>query len=152
MDSAGYRRPDDGWLPEETAMREMWLAPIGYAVLNREKMRGALQLHYPFEVSADHVEEYYIVSANASNWKAMVDLCRDENGTRENDIAKVSVPTLLLWGADDIAYPVEREGKRFARDIAGSRLVVLEGCGHYPHETFPARVAEEIRALARSNP
>jgi len=152
LDSAGYTRPADGWLPEEVAMREMWLAPIGWAVLDREKMRAALDIHFPAPVSADRVEEYYTASVHSGNWKAMVDLCRDENGTREGDIAKLSMPVHLVWGADDIAYPVESVGKRFANDIAKSELLVIPGCGHYPHETVPALLATKMRDFYRRNP
>jgi pimeloyl-ACP methyl ester carboxylesterase len=82
----------------------------------------------------------------------MVDLARDENGTREGDIAKLSMPVHLIWGADDIAYPVETVAKRFAKDIAKSELLVIPGCGHYPHETVPALLAEKMRDFYRRNP
>jgi len=152
LDSAGYARAEGAWLPEEVAMREMWLAPIGWAVLDREKMRGAVDIHFPAPVSANRVEEYFTASVHPGNWKAMVDLCRDENGTREGDIAKLSMPVHLVWGADDIAYPVDTVAKRFAKDIASAELLVIPGCGHYPHETVPALLAAKMRDFYRRNP
>jgi 2-hydroxy-6-oxonona-2,4-dienedioate hydrolase len=152
LDSGGYARPADGWLPEEVAMREMWLAPIGWAVLDREKMRGAVDIHFPAPVSDDRIEEYYSVSVNSSNWKAMVDLARDENGTREQDIAKLSMPVHLLWGEDDIAYPVKRDAERFAKDVKGAELDVVPNCGHYPQETYPALVAAKLVGFFRRHP
>lgn len=44
----------------------------------------------------------------------------------------VSVPpTLLVWGREDPIVPLE-VGEAYARAMAGSRLVVLEGVGHRP--------------------
>lgn len=148
LDSSGFPRPDDGWLPEEVAMREMWLAPIGWAVSDAEKIRGALQPHFAYPVTDDQVEECLAICRNADNWKSMVDLARDENGTAAADLARIRAPTLLVWGADDIAYPPQRDAERFRTAIPGSRLVVLPGVGHYPQETVPARVVELIREHA----
>lgn len=144
IDSAGHARPADGWLPEEVKMREMWLAPIGWAVLDREKVRGALQPHFAKPVHDDLVDEFLAASRVPDAWKSMVDLARDENGTREAEIPRISVPTLLLWGADDIAYPVDRVARRFEREIPGARLEVLPGAGHYPHHVDPAWTLRQI--------
>lgn len=145
LDASGWKRPDDGWLPEEVAMREMTLAPIGYLFSTAEKVRGALQPHFPYPVTDDQVAECDALCRNADGWKAMVALARDENGTREGDIASIARPTLLVWGADDIAFPVERDAKRFAAAIPGAVLRVLPHCGHYPQETLPGDVASLLR-------
>lgn len=51
-------------------------------------------------------------------------------------IKTIGVPTLILWGADDTAIPVEL-GQRLHHDIRTSRLVVIPRCGHIPHEELP---------------
>ncbi len=152
LDSSGYPRPADGWLPEEVAMREMSLAPYGWIVATREKVRGALQPHFPDPVTADQVEECFAISINRENWRAMVDLARDENGTRAVEIPLLACPTLLLWGEDDIAFPVARDAERYAREIEGAELVVLPRCGHYPQETLARDVTERLGAFFRSHP
>ena len=93
-------------------------------------------------------QEVFLVCENADNWRAMIDLARDENGDRSDDLRALSVPTLVLWGADDVAYPLDRFGRRFAADIADARLEILDGIGHYPQEEDPAAVVERIRAFA----
>lgn len=146
IDSAGYPRADGDWLPEEVALREMSLAYYGYPLNARDKIRHALQVHFAEPVDDERVEEVFQVCRLPDKWRAMVDLCRDENGTRHQEIARITQPTLLLWGEDDVAYDLDRYGRRFARDIAGAELVVVEGCGHYPQEAQPVRV---VAALAR---
>ena len=44
-------------------------------------------------------------------------------------LPKISVPTLILVGAEDAITPVA-DSEKMHRAIAGSRLVVLENAGH----------------------
>lgn len=145
--SSGYARPADGWLSEEVKLREWPGARLGYVFNSRERIRPALQLHFERDVSADQLEEMYWCCDNADNWRAMTELARDENGERERDIAQLRRPTLLLFGERDLAYPPERDGRRFERDIAGARLVIVPKAGHYAHEERVDVVRRELRAF-----
>ncbi|MCX6134953.1 MAG: alpha/beta hydrolase [Ignavibacteriales bacterium] len=58
-------------------------------------------------------------------------------------IKTIEVPTLILWGADDPAIPVE-QARRLHQDIRSSRLVVISQCGHVPHEEAPE---ESLKAI-----
>jgi pimeloyl-ACP methyl ester carboxylesterase len=54
--------------------------------------------------------------------------------------ARITTPTLLLWGAEDRLVPVA--GARwFAAHIPGARLQVMPGIGHIPMEEAPAASA-----------
>ncbi|TAJ19073.1 MAG: alpha/beta hydrolase, partial [Planctomycetota bacterium] len=145
IDSSGYQRPADAWLPEEHKLREWPGAQYGYLLNSRERLRPALQLHFDAPISADQLEEMYLCCDNAANWRAMTALCRDENGTREHELAALAQPTLLVWGERDVAYPVERVARRFERDIPDARLVVIAGAGHYPHEEHSGAVRRALR-------
>jgi len=50
------------------------------------------------------------------------------------------VPTLLVFGEDDRLVPPST-GRRFAELIPDARLVLLAGCGDFPQEEEPERVA-----------
>lgn len=147
MDSSGVPREDGEWLPEEVKLREWSVARYGWILNSRSRMLGALQPHFAEPVPAERLEEYYLPCCNASNWHAMVDLCRDENGARVEELAKLAQPVLLLWGARDFAYPHERFAQEFARRLPNARLELVPA-GHYPHEENPAEVARAIRAFA----
>ncbi|MBK8979040.1 MAG: alpha/beta hydrolase [Planctomycetes bacterium] len=147
IDSSGYPRADGDWLPEEVVMRQNALASIGYALNARERVRGALQVHFRAPVPADRVEEVFQVCESADSWRAMIDLVRDENGTRHAELIGLRQPTLVIWGQQDHAYAVERYGRRFAADIPDARLVTIAECGHYPQEERPAEVAAAIAAF-----
>ncbi len=133
MDSSGYERADGEWLPEEEKLRNWPGAGFGYLLSSRDRVRPALQHHFSDPIRDDQLEEMFLVCENGDNWKAMTQLCRDENGTRQDEIARIAQPTLLLWGERDVAYTVEKVAKRFQRDIVNSKLV-LAPAGHYPHE------------------
>jgi pimeloyl-ACP methyl ester carboxylesterase len=55
----------------------------------------------------------------------------------------LAVPTLILWGEDDVFQPV-RYGERLAWDIPGARLVRIERARHFVMWDAPHRVAEEL--------
>jgi pimeloyl-ACP methyl ester carboxylesterase len=148
MSSSGFPRKDDEWFPEEVKMREMSLAKIGWLLNSRKNVRGALQPHFQSPVPDEHVEEVFLVCDNRDNWHAMIDLARDENGTRAGELAGLQQPTLLLWGAQDIAYPPAKIGERFRTTLPEARLQLIEGAGHYPQEEQPAEVARAIASFA----
>lgn len=134
IDSSGYARRPEEFLPEEVEMRENGLAGIGYLINSRERILTALEPHYD-TVPEGRVEEVFLVAENRDNWLAMVDLVRDEEGHRQDEISNITTPTLVVWGENDIAYDLDRFGRRFAEDLPYSTLVVFPGTGHYPHET-----------------
>ncbi len=47
-------------------------------------------------------------------------------------LGEIRAPTLILHGREDRRVPLER-AEELHRGIPGSRLVVLEECGHWPH-------------------
>lgn len=53
------------------------------------------------------------------------------------------VPTLILWGAEDPIIPVSH-GESAAELMPGSRLVIIDGVGHYPHCESPARFIDVL--------
>lgn len=146
MNSSGYERGDGEWLPEEEKLRNWPGASYGYLLSSRERIRPALQLHFGEPIRDDQLEEMFLLCENAENWKAMTQLCRDENGTREEQIASISQPTLLLWGERDIAYRIDTVAARFAKDIPNAKLVRAPA-GHYPHEEAVDFVRRELLAF-----
>lgn len=59
------------------------------------------------------------------------------------------LPTLIVWGERDPLIPV-RHGIDAHERIAGSRLEVFPGAGHYPHLDSPARFAATLLDFIRT--
>jgi len=55
-----------------------------------------------------------------------------------------SVPTLLIWGAEDKVVPLSA-GQAYNAAIPGSKLVVLQGVGHHPEIERPAEFLEQLQ-------
>lgn len=146
IDSSGVRRREADWLPEELAMRDNPLAKLGWLINDRDRIEAALAPHFR-EIPPDRVEEFFLVCDNASNWKSMVDLARDENGEREAELPELTASVLLLWGADDVAYTPDYYAQRFLDLLPNARLVALPETGHYPHEERPAEVVATLNAF-----
>jgi pimeloyl-ACP methyl ester carboxylesterase len=51
-------------------------------------------------------------------------------------LGRLSLPTLIIWGREDRIVPLEC-GQMFHAAIAGSRLAVIDRCGHFPHFEQP---------------
>jgi pimeloyl-ACP methyl ester carboxylesterase len=61
-------------------------------------------------------------------------------------VRRVEAPTLIVWGKQDRWIPVEHAA-RFAAAIPGSRMVVLEECGHLPQEERPGDVVRILEGF-----
>jgi 3-oxoadipate enol-lactonase len=63
----------------------------------------------------------------------------------------INVPTLCIFGAEDVITPVEPEGRSMATAISGARLVVIPNAGHLSNleqpEAFNAAVREFLAML-----
>lgn len=55
----------------------------------------------------------------------------------DDTVKTIKRPTLIVWGRHDGLLPLS-DGERFNKDIAGSKLVVFEECGHVPNFEKPA--------------
>jgi pimeloyl-ACP methyl ester carboxylesterase len=64
-------------------------------------------------------------------------------------LARIAVPTLLLWGAADRVVTPDY-GRAYAGLIPGARFELIEGAGHHPEieqpEAFAARIAAFLKA------
>ena len=62
------------------------------------------------------------------------------------DAARITAPTLVLYGAQDRVVDPRAAG-RAAHALASARIVVLPRTGHVAHMEHPAQVAAEISEL-----
>src|SRR5919197_683220 len=65
------------------------------------------------------------------------------------ELPRIAVPTLLIWGEEDVRSPLSVAQDLHAL-IPGSRLVVIPGAGHLSQVEAPERFNAEVRAFLRS--
>jgi len=95
-------------------------------------------------VTDDMVDRYWELmrfpgNRRAAGLRAIVDR-EPEYGQR---LAEITVPTLILWGAEDRVTPPDN-AMTFDATIPNSRSVVFEGVGHLTMEEAPERTAAAI--------
>jgi pimeloyl-ACP methyl ester carboxylesterase len=88
-----------------------------------------------------------IADFNPDGMRAMIRSLAEADLREE--LKEVHLPTLLIWGAQDVRSPLAVAHDLQAR-LKGSRLVVLEGAGHLPQVEAADRLNAELRAFFRS--
>jgi pimeloyl-ACP methyl ester carboxylesterase len=112
---------------------------LSTALLPRRMVEGSLKSVYgqPERVTAEQVDRYFLLTLREGNRRALVErLEQMKLGESAARIPELKLPTLILWGEQDRLIPPEN-ARHFAKDIAGSQLVMLPGLGHVPHEEDP---------------
>lgn len=147
VDAAGYRYESQSVPLAFTIARTPALGRLFEQVLPRPLIKSSLRNVYgdPSRVTPALIDRYFELATRAGNRQAL--LARFEQtqpGALADRIPEIDVATLILWGANDRLIPVQF-GERFAREIEGSRLVVLEGLGHVPQEEDPAATVQPVR-------
>jgi len=100
----------------------------------------------PSRVTPGLVDRYYELALRAGNRKALASRLGQRVSGDEARIKNVKVPTLILWGGADHLIPLDN-AKRFAADIAGSKLVVFDGLGHVPQEEDAQATVRALRSF-----
>jgi pimeloyl-ACP methyl ester carboxylesterase len=91
------------------------------------------------------IDRVHVMAGRPGNRGAFVDFANTDQVDRSQEISRISVPTLVVRG--DLI-----DGQHFARDIAGSREVVLPGVGHLLPEEAPRELADAVLAFIDEEP
>jgi len=101
----------------------------------------------PSRVTQAVLDRYFELTLREGNRRALAERFRQMvPGEDAERIAKLKMPTLILWGGADRLIPPDN-ARRFHADIAGSTLVVLDALGHVPQEEDPVRSVAPVKAF-----
>ena len=91
----------------------------------------------------------YPGNRRATRLRSTISHAHDDNAAR---VGTITVPTLILWGAEDTLIPANG-ADWFAARIKGSRAIVYPRVGHLPMEETPDASAQDVDAfLSQSSP
>ncbi len=102
----------------------------------------------PAKVTPELVDRYYELTLRAGNRSALAQRFAQMRWDHVEQIKTLKVPTLILWGAQDRLIPLDN-GRRFAADISGARLVVFEQLGHVPQEEDTQSTVKLVREFLK---
>ena len=152
IDSSGIPVSGSGSL----APRYLLVPVIGrvltaFAMTSDKLVREGLSKSFydPSKITEERVAAYYLPLKTRDGQRAAL-RARVQTGAYpfEQDLHKITAPTLIMWGAEDRLIPIEA-GRKFNQLIPGSKMVVIEKCGHLAAEEVPERVVQEIRNFVK---
>lgn len=128
--------------------RSPLLQPLMRNILPRGLVERSVRNVYgdAAKVTPELVDLYYDMTQRAGNRRALGLRMQQIVPRAPERIATLKVPTLILWGGQDRLIPPEN-AQKFAKDIAGSKLVVFDALGHVPHEEDPAATVAPVKAF-----
>ncbi len=124
------------------------LAPLLENTLPRGLVETSVRNVYgdPSKITPELVDRYYELTLREGNRRALGLRMRERLAVGQERIAKITQPTLIIWGGQDRLIPPEN-AQRFAKDIAGSKLVMFGRLGHVPHEEDAQATLAPVRAF-----
>lgn len=155
IDSGGVNVPGGSSLAPAYAQTP-FVGPllIALALTSDKLVRQGLEKSFydDTKVTAERVAAYYRpLKTRGGQLAAFRTRTQSGQFPVEQDLQKISSPALIIWGAEDELLPVAA-GRKMNELIKGSKLVVLERCGHVPQEELPDRVLDEMtKFMAASN-
>ncbi|HXQ72734.1 MAG TPA: alpha/beta hydrolase [Pyrinomonadaceae bacterium] len=85
--------------------------------------------------STDAVIDQFLAQRMSAGDGYTINSLIESVGRREDfldgQLDKIKTPTLIVWGRED-GLVLLSEGERLKKDIANSKLVVFDRCGHFP--------------------
>lgn len=119
-------------------------------VLPRKLVESSVRNVYgrPERVTPELVDRFFELTLRTGNRRALAQRMDQRLWGDEEKIKTIRQPTLILWGAQDRLIPLEN-AHRFASDIAGAKLVVLEELGHVPQEEDATVTVAAVRSFLR---
>jgi haloalkane dehalogenase len=95
----------------------------------------------------DAIDEYFKAFTTEEGRQGILDLYRSGDFEKlepyRGKLAELGVPLLALWGADDVFAP-PAGAYRFKKEVPGTKIVVLDGAGHFVFEDDPKRCADAV--------
>ena len=147
IDSVAYKQPLPGFI---RTLRLPLLGPLILALISSERMcRSVLKLAYydDGKISDTTVAAYAEPVDSKGGKHALIKTAKNiipkdfENLYSSYD--SIKIPTLIIWGREDEIVPLW-VGERLNSKISDSKLIILEECGHIPHEEKPEETIEII--------
>lgn len=150
VDAAGYKRLPTGlplgfWLA--AIMDKFGMGWLSARVLPRQVVESSTRFVYgdAKRITPSLNQRYFELQLRAGNRQALGQRLNQHNMGRDVDqLAKLTMPTLIIWGGKDRIFSVG-QGKGLHQAIKGSQFVVFEDLGHVPHEEDPARTLKVVQ-------
>jgi len=154
VDSGGLGRDVSWMLRLLTLPAAEYVMPVLFPSFVRDAARPVERFLGRLGVQAPNLEEMWQAYAGLTDvenrhafvrtLRAVVDPTGQSVSAMDRLYLAAAVPTLIVWGEDDPIIPVQH-GYDAHEAIAGSRLEIFEGVGHFPHVERPGKFLKVLR-------
>ncbi len=151
IDAAGYKSPKKeqkslGFMLASTPIINNLLLYFTPKVLVRKSLES---IYVDQKLVTDaQVERFHDIVVRVGNRAAALVIFKGGFGSPAGKISEVKVPTLIVWGDQDLVINVSNAYK-FKQDILKSKLVIFPNTGHVPMEEKPGELAKEMLEFSR---
>lgn len=132
-----------------------WYAGLVKQVLPRSLVAQGLQAAYADPKAAltdERLSRYYDLLRAPGVRGALIERLRQLKPSDPSALlARITAPTLLLWGAQDAMIPAAN-GADYLRAMPQARLVTLPGVGHVVQEEAPAASLTVLQSFLQAQP
>jgi pimeloyl-ACP methyl ester carboxylesterase len=124
--------------------------PVVSRALEVMTPRGMVERHLealygdPTLLMPETVDRYHDLIRRKGNRKAQIARTRAREESRFEELSRLGMPVLLMWGERDRRIPVRVAGV-FQEMLPQARLVVYPQAGHVAMEEIPIETAAEVR-------
>jgi len=116
---------------------------LGSRQLLKRRMKRVYDRH-SWVLDDVRVEARHQPLRTAATHRAIIRTVRRWDADRiQREAHLITQPTLLVWGDNDAEVPL-RFGQQLHNAIKGARMIIIENCGHLPHEEFPQAFIEVV--------
>jgi pimeloyl-ACP methyl ester carboxylesterase len=119
-------------------------------LFSRDRMAGGLRavVSNKSVITSGVVERQWEFSRRPGAFEAMVARLRSPafEPAMAAKLDEIRLPTLVMWGRDDIVFPVS-ESAKFTQAIPSAKLIIYDQCGHWPAQELPARTASDFESF-----
>ncbi len=159
-----------GWIAAEMAVKcsdrfrgLVLVAPLGIKVGDRETRDipdifalppdevARLQYRDPAKMAVDHAkltdDQLTVIARNREATALYAWEPYFHNPKLRQWLHRITLPTVLLWGAEDRFVTAAYYGDAFRNAIPGARFETIERAGHFPHLEEPGALVDKIRGF-----
>lgn len=120
-----------------------YLVPISYSVRSGYKYVYFDDAKISEEMVAHLSAHFKKPDARYVYYHASFDLIPEDIEQVAKNYQKITIPTLIIWGREDIVIP-RQMGYRLKKDLPNAEFELLPYCGHIPQEECPQKVIQSI--------
>jgi 3-oxoadipate enol-lactonase len=132
IDAGGYREQD--WEAVRRLVRVENLAGI-------DRLYKALFVHVPWFLRLSR--RGFLETYTSPSVTEVLDDLREDDTFQDGDLARLRMPTALIWGEEDGLFRVE-VARAMAAALPDAHLEVIPGCAHAVHFECPRRLVAAI--------